>query len=81
VKKANEGSDATAVQRALDQLTAAQHKAAETLYKQQAPGGAPGADAGAGPAGGAGQAGSAAGGSSEAKGDVIDAEVVDEGKQ
>ncbi len=81
VKKANEGSDATAVQRALDQLTAAQHKAAETLYKQQAPGGAPGADAGAGPAGGAGQAGSAAGGSSEATGDVIDAEVVDEGKQ
>jgi molecular chaperone DnaK len=42
VKKANEGTDAAAIQQALDQLTAAQHKAAETLYKQQAPGG-PGA--------------------------------------
>ena len=37
VKKANEGTDAAAIQRALEQLTAAQHKAAETLYKQQAP--------------------------------------------
>ena len=39
VKKANEGTDAAAIQQALDQLTAAQHKAAESLYKQQAPGG------------------------------------------
>jgi molecular chaperone DnaK len=83
VKKANEGTDSAAIQQALDQLTAAQHKAAETLYKQQAPGGAGaggpggGPDAGAGSgAGGAGQSG--AGG--DAKGDVIDAEVVDEGK-
>src|SRR5216117_2670663 len=37
-KKANEGTDAGAIQRALDQLTAAQHKAAESLYRQQAPG-------------------------------------------
>jgi molecular chaperone DnaK len=78
VKKANEGTDATAVQRALEQLTAAQHKAAETLYKQQAPGGgAPGPDpsdgAGAGPGG-------ASSGSRQPEGDVIDAEVVDEGK-
>jgi len=78
VKKANEGTDASEVQRALDQLTAAQHKAAETLYKQQAPGGgAPGPDQseGAGPG-----AGGASSGSRQPEGDVIDAEVVDEGK-
>jgi molecular chaperone DnaK len=87
LKKANEGTDAAAIQSALDQLTAAQHRAAEALYKQQAPGaqgqgaqgqgaqgqgsqesqGSPGPDASAGAGG--------------AKGDVIDAEVVDEGKQ
>jgi molecular chaperone DnaK len=79
VKKANEGTDATAVQRALEQLTAAQHKAAETLYKQQAPGGgAPGPDPSDG-AGGAGPGG-ASSGSRQPEGDVIDAEVVDEGK-
>src|SRR5438876_7847266 len=38
VKKAVESNDAAAIQQALDQLTAAQHKAAESLYKQQAPG-------------------------------------------
>jgi molecular chaperone DnaK len=78
VKKASEGADAGAIDRALEQLTAAQHKAAETMYKQGqagAPGtGGPGAgtpgDAGAGQPGGGG-----------APGDVIDAEVVDEGKQ
>ena len=77
VKKASAETDAAAIQKALDQLTAAQHKAAESLYKQQAPGpqsAPPGGD-------GAGQAGPAAGATSEAKGDVIDAEVVDEGKQ
>jgi molecular chaperone DnaK len=77
VKKASAETDAAAIQKALDQLTAAQHKAAETLYKQQAPGpqsAPPGGD-------GAGQAGPAAGATSDAKGDVIDAEVVDEGKQ
>src|SRR6185295_8228008 len=36
VKKANQGTDSAEIQRALDQLTAAQHKAAESLYKQQA---------------------------------------------
>jgi molecular chaperone DnaK len=76
VKKANEGTDTAALEKALEQLTAAQHKAAESLYKQQAPGG---------PAGGSGPAepdaaGSAPGGGQK-PGDVIDAEVVDEGKQ
>jgi molecular chaperone DnaK len=75
VKKANEGTDAQAIQQALDQLTAAQHKAAESLYKQQAPGGEAGPESSAG--------GHAPGGSSSGsrpEGDVIDAEVVDEGK-
>jgi hypothetical protein len=77
VKKANEGSDSGAIQKALDDLTAAQHKAAEALYKQQ---GAPGA--GGGPGGAAGSQpggapdGSASGGGKT--GDVIDAEVVDD---
>jgi molecular chaperone DnaK len=80
VKKAIEGTNAAEIQRALEQLTSAQHKAAESLYRQQAPGGGAGA-AGGGDAGGAG--GGPAGGSTGAgrpSGDVIDAEVVDEGK-
>jgi molecular chaperone DnaK len=83
VKKATEANDPAAIQRALDQLTAAQHKAAESLYRQTQPGGA-----GGGPGGGgggedaAGQAGqSRPAGGSTPKSDVIDAEVVDEGKQ
>ncbi|MDO8794500.1 MAG: molecular chaperone DnaK, partial [Vicinamibacterales bacterium] len=75
VKKAGEGSDAGAIEKALEQLTAAQHKAAEAMYRQQ---GQPG-----GPSAGSGQAGGAAGAASgsDSKSDVIDAEVVDEGKQ
>jgi len=75
VKKAAEGSDASAIEKALEQLTAAQHKAAEAMYRQQGQSGGP--SSGAGPS--AGGAGAAAG--SEPKSDVIDAEVVDEGKQ
>jgi molecular chaperone DnaK len=75
-KKATEGTDAAAIQRALDALTTAQHKAAEALYRTQAQGQ---------PTGGSQQSSPGAGGqqsqSSEQKqGDVIDAEVVDEGK-
>jgi molecular chaperone DnaK len=78
LKKANEGSDAEAVNRGLEQLTAAQHKAAEAMYRQQTPGG----DAGAGSASGSSSSGAAGTGAGSApKGDVIDAEVVDEGKQ
>jgi molecular chaperone DnaK len=77
VKKAMEGSDAGAIEKALEQLTAAQHKAAEAMYRQQQPG----ASTGSGQApGGPGAAGGAASGP-ESKSDVIDAEVVDEGKQ
>jgi molecular chaperone DnaK len=81
VKTASAGTDAAAIQRALDQLTQAQHKAAEALYKQQAAGAA-GGPAGSAPGGGAApDAGGGGGAASEPKGDVIDAEVVDEGKQ
>src|SRR5450759_2311349 len=76
LKKAIEGADGGAIQQALDALTAAQHKAAEALYKQQAAGaGGPGA----GPAGVASGAGTGAAGGGEQKsgGEVIDAEVVD----
>src|SRR5437868_6805289 len=82
VKQANAGTDAAAIQRALDQLTQAQHKAAESLYKQQAPGaGAGGGSAGSGQAGASSGAGAASGaGQTGGSGDGIDAEVVDEGK-
>jgi molecular chaperone DnaK len=76
VKKAMEANDPAAIQRALEQLTSAQHKAAETLYK------ATQAGAASTPPGGSeqtGQPGAASG--SAPKSDVIDAEVVDEGKQ
>jgi molecular chaperone DnaK len=73
VKKAIEGTDPRAIEKALEQLTAAQHKAAEAMYKQQAPGG--------GPSAGPGSGGASAPGGPDAKSDVIDAEVVDEGKQ
>jgi molecular chaperone DnaK len=86
VKQASEGTDTPAIQRALDQLTSAQHKAAESLYKQQAAGASAAGGQAGGPAGGgagAGSSGAASGTSSasQPKGDVIDAEVVDEGKQ
>ncbi len=52
LKKAIEGNDTAAITRAMDALTQAQHKAAETLYRQQQPGG-PGGPTG-GPTGGPG---------------------------
>jgi molecular chaperone DnaK len=79
VKKALESSDPAAIDRALEELTQAQHKAAASLYQQTAPGGAGQSHGGDGAAGrGAGGGAASAG---DAKGDVIDAEVVDEGKQ
>jgi molecular chaperone DnaK len=78
MKKAMAGTDAQAIQRALDQLTAAQHKAAETLYRQQAAGAS---SASGGPTGGDAGAGQARSSADQKSGDVIDAEVVDEGKQ
>jgi len=77
LKKAIESNDATAINGAMEALTQAQHKAAETLYRQQQQSGGP--TPGAEPGGGAGSAG--AGGSQSSQGDVIDAEVVDEEKK
>jgi molecular chaperone DnaK len=69
-KKALEGEDAAAMERAGQQLEQASHKLAEAMYRQ-----APGAEAQAGGAGGPG-AGAAGGGPSPSE-DVIDAEYVD----
>jgi molecular chaperone DnaK len=77
LRKALEANDASAISKAMDALTQAQHKAAETLYRQQQqPGAGPASDAGRGP-GDATQAG----GGEPANNDVIDAEVVDEEKK
>jgi molecular chaperone DnaK len=80
VKKAMDSNDTAGIQRALDQLTAAQHKAAESLYHQQT---ASGAQGGGSTEGAAGSSGNQAGEGENRRqtGDVIDAEVVDEGKQ
>jgi len=81
LKKAIESNDTAAIQRGMEELTQAQHKAAASLYQQAAPGARSGATGGDGPAGPA--TGPEAGGASGSGGggDVIDAEVVDEGKQ
>ena len=83
LKKAVEGSDAGAIEQALEKLNAAQQTAAQALYAKTAqagPGAGASPEAGAGPgpgaAPGAGPGGPRAGGA----GDVIDAEVVDDGK-
>ena len=77
LKSAISGGDTAAMTRAMEQLTQAQHKAAEALYKTTGAAGSPGAEgpAGAGPQGSTGPEGSAG---PAAGGDVIDAEVVDD---
>ena len=79
LKSALASGDAAAMTKAMEQLTQAQHKAAEALYKQgaQGSGGASGAEG----AGSEGSAGSGGSGTGAAPGDVIDAEVVDEEKK
>ena len=73
LRKANEGTDLDAIGKAMEELNAAQHKAAEALYKQQgAPGAAPGGPEPGEPAAAPGGDGGE---------DVIDAEVVDDDKQ
>ncbi len=76
VKKAIESNDTAAMTRAMDALTTAQHKAAESLYRQQQQqaGASPGPEAE--PRSGPGPDSASAPG-----GDVIDAEVVDEDKK
>ena len=86
LKKANEGGDVGAISAALEHLNAAQQTAAQALYAKTAqagPGAAggseadPGAGPGADPGPGAGPGGPRAGNT----GEVIDAEVVEDGKQ
>ncbi len=80
VKDALEKNDADAIKKALDNLTQAQHKAAEALYRTAQTAGA-GAAAGAGAGAGGSQAGGPSAGSERKEGDVIDAEVVEEDKR
>jgi len=70
--KALSGGDAEAMAKAMEALTAAQHKAAESMYRQAGPQSGPG-----GPSSDQadGQAGSASTGNNDG---VIDAEVVDD---
>jgi molecular chaperone DnaK len=76
LKKALESNDAAAIARGMEELTQAQHKAAASLYQAAGAGQSRGEGAGAGSGTGGGPAHG-----SEGKSDVIDAEVVDEGKQ
>jgi len=73
VKSAIEKNDPAPIKSALERLTAAQHKLAESLYQQSGQAGGPDAAPGGDPAG--------APGGGAPKDDVIDAEVVDEGKK
>ena len=74
LRKAIDANDTSAISRAMDELTAAQHKAAAGLYQQASA-------AGRGSQGGDGPTGRGEAEAADAKkGDVIDAEVVDEGK-
>src|SRR6476619_7608017 len=76
LKKAIERNDTAEMKKAMETLQAAQHRAAEAMYKNANAGGP--AAGGAGQPGGAGPQGSTGGGST---GDVIDAEVVEEEKK
>jgi molecular chaperone DnaK len=83
LKKAIDANDAAAISRAMEELTQAQHKAAASLYQQAsagAPGGGPQGGAAGGPPPGDASAGRAGAAGGQGGGDVIDAEVVDEGK-
>jgi molecular chaperone DnaK len=81
LKSAISANDTAGMNRALEQLTQAQHRAAEALYKNAGASAAEGAQGaqGAGSGGSGGSEGSA--GSQGSQGDVIDAEVVDEEKK
>ena len=85
LKKAIESDDAAAIDQALETLNAAQQAAAQALYAktaQAAPGAGegPGADPGPGPDAGSGSGAGPGGPRAGNAGDVIDAEVVEDGK-
>jgi molecular chaperone DnaK len=68
LRKVMESDDVAAINSAIERLTQAQHKAAESLYRQQA----------SAPEGGAAGGQEPASGAAAQDGEVIDAEVVDE---
>jgi molecular chaperone DnaK len=75
LKKAIERNDVAEMKRKMESLNAAQHRAAEAMYR-----GASAAGAGA-PGGAGGPSSGGSRGNGEASGDVIDAEVVEEEKK
>jgi molecular chaperone DnaK len=77
LRNAISANDVAGMTTAMEQLTVAQHKAAEAMYKTAGAGGA-GESAGEPHSAPGGQAG---GGAPAGDGDVIDAEVVDEEKK
>ena len=82
LKGAMSNNDTAGMNKAMEQLTQAQHKAAEALYKQAgAAAGSPGAAGSEGSAPGAEGSGSAGSPGAGGDGDVIDAEVVEEDKK
>ena len=83
LKKAGEGGDVGAVNQALEKLNAVQQTAAQKLYAktaQEEPGAPGGPGAAGGPGAGAGAAPGPGGPGAGNAGDVIDAEVVEDGK-
>jgi molecular chaperone DnaK len=78
LRKAVDANDTAGINRGLEQLTDAQHKAANTLYQQAAADASPGAAGSQAPGGESGPGSAGKGGAGT--GDVIDAEVVDDGK-
>jgi len=82
LKSAITANDAAAMNRAMEQLTQAQHRAAEALYKNAGASSSEGSGGSGGSAGSGGSEGSGgSAGSGGSQGDVIDAEVVDEEKK
>ncbi|PYR73295.1 MAG: molecular chaperone DnaK [Acidobacteria bacterium] len=77
LRKAIEKNDVEDMKRKMDALNAAQHKAAEALYRAASAAGAGGGQPGGGQPGGGAQPGA----NGRAQGDVIDAEVVEEEKK
>ena len=76
LRKAIEANDPAAINKAMDDLNQAQHKAAASLYQQTAAG-QPSGGASDGPAG-SGGSGATSAGAGGGQGEVIDAEVVDD---
>jgi molecular chaperone DnaK len=79
LKSAMSSNDVGAMNRAMEQLTQAQHRAAEALYKQAGTTG--GASSGSDASSSAGTGGASSEAAAGSEGDVIDAEVVDEEKK